>query len=308
MVQGSCPVLSPFLGCLSGSSELDWGSVELLRTYEVRFSNSESTLRPGLCLDWVLWVFHAMSFSGSLSRSGVGSFAFVTGFVAKTQAPPLLLGFLASLYRPDQSETIAMGGCYILCGRSGVSWSACAAHRQRCERFLFVAGCSVKELSKTTVSFWLRMPLSWVYWLSVTERSVLCPLSSVHSCCRSVSSLRRTLLSSWWKGEDVALALILARLLLRGCRPLIPRSLPLVLCGGKAGPGFTRACSPRHITASDLETGPWAFLPCSFSYHPPPSHRMSQLGVRVCLHILKCCLYYFLEILDYISSESLVPS
>ena len=34
---GSWPVLSPFLGCLSGSSELDWGSVELLRTYEVRF-------------------------------------------------------------------------------------------------------------------------------------------------------------------------------------------------------------------------------------------------------------------------------
>ena len=26
----------------------------------------------------------------------------------------------------------------------------------------------------------------------------LCPLSSVHSCCCSVSSLRRTLLSSWW--------------------------------------------------------------------------------------------------------------
>ena len=30
--------LSPFLGCLSCSSELGWGSVELLRTYDVRFS------------------------------------------------------------------------------------------------------------------------------------------------------------------------------------------------------------------------------------------------------------------------------
>ena len=50
MVRGSCPVLSPFLGCLSGSSELDWGSVELLRTYDVHFSISECTLRPGLCL------------------------------------------------------------------------------------------------------------------------------------------------------------------------------------------------------------------------------------------------------------------
>ena len=81
------------------------------------------------------------------------SFAFVTGFVAKTQAPPLLLGLRASLYRPNQHETVAMGDCYILCGRSGVTWSAWAAHRQRCERFLFATGCSMKELSKTTVSF-----------------------------------------------------------------------------------------------------------------------------------------------------------
>ena len=105
----------------------------------------------------------------------------------------------------------------------------------------------------------------------------------------------------------MAFALILARLL-RGRRPSVPRNLPPVLCGGSAGPGFARACSPRHITAYDLETGPWAMFPRSFSYHPPPSHGMSQLVVRVCLHILKCCLYYFLEILDYISSESLVPS
>ena len=221
--------------------------------------------------------------------------------------PPLLLGLRASLYRPNQRETIAMGDCYILCGQSGVTWSAWAAHRQRCERFLFAAGCSTKELSKTTVSFWLRMPLSWVCRLSVTERSVLCPLSLVHSCCCSVSSLRRTLLSSWWEGEVLALALILARLLLRGSCPSVPRRLPPVLCGVVAGPGFTRACSPRHITTYYLETGSWAMLPRSFSFHPPSSHEMSRFEVRVCPHILKC-LYYFLEILDYISSESLFLS
>ena len=92
----------------------------------------------------------------------------------------------------------------------------------------------MKELSKTTVSFWLRMPLSRVCRLSVTERSVLCPLSSVRSCCRSISSLRRTLLSSWWEGVDVAFALILAKLLRSSC-PSVPRSLPSVLCGGGAG-------------------------------------------------------------------------
>ena len=135
----------------------------------------------------------------------------------------------------------------------------------------------------------------------------MCLLSSVHSCCRSVSSLRRTLLSSWWEAEYVVFAHILAVLLLRGSCPLVPRLLPPVLCGGRAGPGFPRACSPRHITAYCLETGPWAILPRSLSYHPPTSHGRSRLEVRVCLHNLKC-LYYFLEILDYISSESVVPS
>ena len=52
-----------------------------------------------------------------------------------------------------------------------------------------------------------------------------------------------------------------ARLLLRGCCPLVPRNLLPVLCGGGAGPGLTRSCLPGHITTSDLETGPWALLP-----------------------------------------------
>ena len=54
------------------------------------------------------------------------------------------------------------------------------------------AGCSMKEGSSISVSFWLRMPWSRGCWLSVTKRSVLFTLGSVHSCCRSVSSLWRT--------------------------------------------------------------------------------------------------------------------
>ena len=71
----------------------------------------------------------------------------------------------------------------------------------------------------------------------------------------------------------VALALILARLLLRGYCPLVPRTLPPVLCGGGAGPGLTRTYSPGHITASDLETGPWAVLP-----RPSPAIRRLPMG------------------------------
>ena len=114
----------------------------------------------------------------------------------------------------------------------------------------------------------------------------------------------KNLLLSWWTGVGVALALILVRLLLRGCCPLVPRNLLPVLWG----PGLTRSCSPGHITASDLVPGPWALLPrLSLAIHLPPMGWLGW-GVRVCLHFLKCCLYYFLEILDLISSESLVPS
>ena len=81
------------------------------------------------------------------------SFTFVLCFVADIQAPPFLLGLRALLYLPNQRKTIAMGDCYILCGRSGVTWSALATHRQRCEQFPFAARCNRKELSKTTVSF-----------------------------------------------------------------------------------------------------------------------------------------------------------
>ena len=81
------------------------------------------------------------------------SFVFVTGFVAKTQAPSLLLGLRASLYRPNQCETIAMGDYYILCGRSGVTWSASAAHCQLCERFSFAVVTGVLSLGHGTVCF-----------------------------------------------------------------------------------------------------------------------------------------------------------
>ena len=124
--------------------------------------------------------------------------------------PPLLLGLRASLYWPNQTRDSRNGRllypvravrCYLPAGLRIFSDASGS---------FFAAGCITKELSKTTVSFWLRMPLSQVSQLSVPERSVLCLLSSVHSCCSSVSSLKRTLLSSWWEGEDVALALVFA--------------------------------------------------------------------------------------------------
>ena len=86
--------------------------------------------------------------------------------------------------RQSQWETVVScaGGQVFLVCLGGASSAMRAVH--------VAAGCSVKEGSSVSVSFWLRMPLArGGGWLSVTERSVLCPLSSVRSCCRSVSSL-----------------------------------------------------------------------------------------------------------------------
>ena len=84
--------------------------------------------------------------------------------------------------RQSQWETVisCAGGQVFLVRLGGASSAMRAVH--------IAAGCSMKEGSTISVS-WLQMPLAGGCWLSVTERSVLCPLCSVRSCCRSVSSL-----------------------------------------------------------------------------------------------------------------------
>ena len=176
--------LSPFLGCPSGSSELGWGSVELLRTSDVHFSISECTLRHGysmLCLSVAL-------FPGA----GVGC-PLLSSRALWRRLRPLLCSSVCGRHctgptnaRQSQWETVisCVGGQVFLVRLGGTSSAMRAVH--------IAAGCSMKEGSAILVSFWLRMLLSRGCWLSVTERSILCPLSSVRSCCRSVSSLWRT--------------------------------------------------------------------------------------------------------------------
>ena len=50
-------------------------------------------------------------------------------------------------------------------------------------------------------------------------------------------------------------------------------------CGWHSRSWVARSCSPGHLTASDLVTGPRTMLP-----RPSPSHGLARLGVRVCLH------------------------
>ena len=113
--------LSPFRGCLSGSSELGWGSVELLRPSDVRafflfalfILASASTRHFGYSM--------LGFFSGSPSESGVGCPLLSSRFcdVVLRTLPCSSVGGLHCT-GPTNARQIAMGECYILWGRSGL--------------------------------------------------------------------------------------------------------------------------------------------------------------------------------------------
>ena len=161
-------------------------------------------------------------------------------------------------------------------------------------RILFATGCCVSVRSSISVSFWLRMPGhggagSWsrtgrfcVPWAGRTRAVAPCLL------CEDLAVILVL-------GVGVALALTLARLLLRDFGPLVPRSL-LPGLWWRCWSWVARSCSPGPITASVLVPGSWTWLPrLSPAICLPP---MGWLGwwVCVCLHFLKWCLYYFMEI------------
>ena len=292
--------MSPFRGCLSGSSELGWGSVELLRTSDGRVFCLIARLSPGLSLALAFWVFRVWVFSGSPSGSGWDVLCFRHGCDVVLRNLPCSSDGGLHCTGPANARQIAMGECYILCGAVRSSWSAWGGASSAVRAVHIATGCSVKVGSSISVSFWLRMhghggagsrsrnSLFCVPCARCTRAVALCLLcdelavilvigggggASSHSCEASASGL-------WSLGSSR------------------PSTRPV---GGGARPGLTRSCSPGHITASDLVPGPWAWLP-----RLSPAIRLPSMGwlgwaVCVCLLFLKCCLYYFLEILDLIS-------
>ena len=181
--------MSPSLGCLSGSSELGWGSVELLQTSDVCFSflNAVFVLASAStrCFGYSVLCLSVALFPGA----GVGC-PLLSSRALWRRLRPLPCSSVCGLHctgptnaRQSQWETIisCAGGQVFLVRLGGASSAMRAVH--------VAADCSMEEGLSISVSFWLRLPWSRGCWLSVTKRSVLCPLSSGHSCCRSVSSL-----------------------------------------------------------------------------------------------------------------------
>ena len=87
---GALSSLSPLLGCLSDSSELAWGFVEPLRTYELRCLASGCALHPSLCLGWAPWVIPCYVFSWlSFLERGCGVLCFRHRFCDEDSGPSL---------------------------------------------------------------------------------------------------------------------------------------------------------------------------------------------------------------------------
>ena len=105
------------------------------------------------------------------------SFSFIPGFVAKNQDPSSLAPRFEGFSVPALPNARNNRNGRLLCPERAVRCylDRTAAHRPLCERLFVTAGRSKKELSKTTVSFWLRKMISHAYELSGTAQPVPAP-------------------------------------------------------------------------------------------------------------------------------------
>ena len=165
------------MGRLSGPSELDC-PYEPLRTCDERFLAQKKLFLLALASAKRIGELHALSYRVSHSRGWAEvSFSFVPGFVAKTQDPsslaPRFEGFTVPALLNARNNRNGRLLCPVRAVRCYLDHTA--AHRLRCERLFVTAGRSKKEISKTTVSFWLLKTISRAYELSGTEQPVPAP-------------------------------------------------------------------------------------------------------------------------------------
>ena len=151
---------------------------EPLRMCEERFLAQKTLFLLALASAKRIGELHALSYRVSHTRDwGEVSFAFVTGFVAKTQDPSSLAPRFEGFTVPALTNARKNRNGRLLCPVRAVKvyLDRTAPHRPRCERLFVTAGRSKKEISKTTVSFWLRKTISRAYELSGTALPVPAP-------------------------------------------------------------------------------------------------------------------------------------
>ena len=150
--------MSSFRGCLSGSSELGWGSVELLRTSDGRVFCLMAHFVLASASTWRFGYFMFFGFQWLSFRERVGCPWLSSWFVTLCSGISLALrlaGFIVPA-RPtrdkSQWENVRScgGGQVFLVRLGGASLAVRAVH--------IATGCSVKVGSSISVFFWLRLP------------------------------------------------------------------------------------------------------------------------------------------------------
>ena len=142
---------------------------EPLRTCEERFLAQKMLFLLALASAKRIGELHALLHRVSHTRNwGEVAFSYVTGFVAKTQDPSSLAPRFEGFSVPALPNARKNHNGRLLCPVRAFRCylDRTAAHRPRCERLFVTAGRIKKEISKTTVSFWLRKSISRAYELS----------------------------------------------------------------------------------------------------------------------------------------------
>ena len=153
---------------------------EPLRTCDERFLAQKILFLLVLASAKRIGELHALSYRVSHSRNwGEVSFSFVPGFVAKTQDPSFLAPRFEGFTVPALPNARNNRNGRLLCPVRAVRryLDCTAAHRPRCEWLFVTAGRSKKEISKTTVSFWLRKTIS-----RAVRNSLFLPFRARETC------------------------------------------------------------------------------------------------------------------------------
>ena len=151
---------------------------EPLRTCEERFLAQKTLFLLALTSAKRIGELHALSYRVSHTRDwGEFSFAFVTGFVAKTQDPSSLAPRFEGFTVPalTNARKNRNGDYCVLCGQSRFTSTALLHIVLDVSGCLSPQGVTRRRFRRPLVSFWLRKTISRAYELSGTALPVPAP-------------------------------------------------------------------------------------------------------------------------------------
>ena len=142
---------------------------EPIREAEERFLTQMTLFLIALASAKRVGELHALSYRVSDATDWKEvSFSFVPGFVAKTQDQSSFDPRFENFTLPAVPKSSSSPNGRLLCPVRAVKryLDRTSQHRPRCERLFVTSGHTKKEISKNTVSFWLRKVISLAYQLS----------------------------------------------------------------------------------------------------------------------------------------------